>query len=60
MPDENLTMGYQAEIQDFLTCAAHGTPPQSGLDLALDTTSTIYAAYLSDEGNGVEVDVPLL
>ena len=59
-PDENLTMGYQAEIQDFLTCAAHGTPPQSGLDLALDTTSTIYAAYLSDEGNGVEVKIPLM
>jgi hypothetical protein len=52
-------MGYQAEIQDFLTCAAHSTPPHSGLYLVLDKTSTIYAAYLSDEGDGIEVDKTL-
>jgi len=59
-PDENFTIGYQPEIQDFVSCAANGRAAQSGLDLALDTTTTIYAAYLSDERKGAEVDVPLL
>jgi predicted dehydrogenase len=59
-PDENTTMGYQAEIQDFVTAAANATQPQSGLDLALDTTTAIYAAYLSDEKKGAEVQIPLL
>ncbi len=59
-PDENLTMGYQAELQDFVTCAAHDRQPASGLDLALDTIATIYAAYLSDEQQGREVAIPLL
>jgi len=59
-PDENFTMGYQAEIQDFLFSAAAGVPPQSDLDLALDTTAATYAAYLSAEQRGAEVDVPLL
>ena len=58
--DENFSMGYQAEIQDFITCAATGARPQSDLDLALDTTATIYAAYLSDENKGVETEIPQL
>ena len=57
-PDESFTMGYQAEMQDFLTCAATGARPQCDLDLGLDTVATIYAAYLSDEQKGGEVDVP--
>jgi predicted dehydrogenase len=59
-PDENFTMGYRPELQDFLACAAAGTQPQSGLELALDTTAAIYAAYLSEERNGTEVEVPRL
>lgn len=59
-PDENTTMGYQAELQDFASSAALGRPPQSGLDLALDTTATVYAAYLSAERLGAEVAVPRL
>jgi len=59
-PDENFTIGYQPEIQDFVSCAAQGNQPASGLDLALDTTATIYAAYLSDENRGKEAEVPLL
>ncbi|OPZ85017.1 MAG: putative oxidoreductase YcjS [bacterium ADurb.Bin429] len=59
-PDENWTMGYQEEIQDFLTCTVAGCQPQSDLALALDTTAVIYAAYLSAERKGVEVDVPVL
>lgn len=56
--DENFTMGYQGEIEDFVTCAAGGGKPQADLDLALDTTATIYAAYVSDENRGAEVAVP--
>ena len=59
-PDENFSMGYQAEIQDFITCAATGARPQSDLDLALDTTATIYAAYVSDENKGTETEIPQL
>ena len=58
--DENFTMGYQNEIEDFVTCASQGRPPQSDIDLALDTTAAIYAAYASDEKNGAEVPVPRL
>ncbi|KPJ51892.1 MAG: oxidoreductase [Planctomycetes bacterium DG_58] len=56
-PDENWTMGYTAEMQDFLTCAAKGTKPICGLELAMDTMRVIYAAYLSDEQKGVEVTI---
>lgn len=59
-PDENLTMGYQAELQDFVTCAAAGTQPQSGLELAIDTTAAVYAAYVSAEKRGLETAVPLI
>ncbi len=59
-PDENFTIGYQAELQDFMTCAAAGTEPQSGLDLALDTTAATYAAYVSAQRKGAEVAVPRL
>lgn len=58
-PDENFTIGYQAELQDFMLSAAEGRQPQSDLGLALDTTATIYAAYLSDEQRGVEIEVKL-
>jgi len=59
-PDEYFTMGYQSEFQDFLTCAAEGKAPQSDIELALDTTTSIYAAYVSDENGGKEIDIPLL
>jgi len=59
-PDENATMGYQAEMQDFVTAAVSGTQPQSQLELALDATTTTYAAYLSDEQKGAEVKIPLI
>jgi len=55
--DENFSLGYQAELQDFLHCGATGEQPQSGLELALDTTAVIYAAYLSDENKGAETRV---
>jgi len=60
-PEEGYTLGYADEMQDFLTCAAAGDrQPAADLDLALDTITTIYAAYLSDEQRGAEQEVPLL
>lgn len=50
-------MGYQGEIQDFVACAVNGTAPQSDLGLALDTTAAIYAAYVSAEQRGAEVEI---
>ncbi|MFH1615788.1 MAG: Gfo/Idh/MocA family oxidoreductase [Planctomycetota bacterium] len=58
-PDENFTIGYQTEMQDFICCAVTGQRPQSGLELALDTTATIYAAYLSAENKGKEIEIPI-
>lgn len=59
-PDENWTIGYQAEIQDFVLASARGEAPQSDLELALDTTAAIYAAYVSAERRGSAVDIPRL
>ena len=56
-PDEGFTMGYQGEVQDFITSAAAGVQPQSELELALDTTLTIYAAYCSAQNKGVETEI---
>ncbi len=58
-PDENWTMGYQSEMQDFAESINARTQPQSGLPLAIDTTLTIYAAYVSAEQRGTEVDIPI-
>ena len=56
-PDENWILGYHHELQDFMECIAGGREPVCGLDLAVDTTLVIYAAYLSDERKGAEVRV---
>lgn len=58
-PDENFTMGYLPELQDFIMSAAEKREAQSGLGLALDTTAAIYAAYVSDEQHGIETKIPL-
>jgi len=59
-PDENFTVGYRNQFQDFITCAATGGKPQSGIDLALDVTATIYAAYLSAQNAGRETEIPVI
>jgi predicted dehydrogenase len=59
-PDENFSLGYLAEAQDFMTAIAEGRTPQSDLDLACDTIAAIYAGYLSDERKGQETAVPLV
>ena len=56
-PDENWTMGYYAECQDFMSAVVEGREPLCGLGLAIDTTLVIYAAYLSAERNGAEVTI---
>lgn len=59
-PDENISVGYQYEMQDFMNCIAKGNQPQSGLELAIDTTAATYVAYLSDQLKGKETVVPLI
>lgn len=59
-PDENYTLGYLTEMQDIITCIAEKKKPQSDMSLACDTISAIYAAYLSDERKGAEVQIPLV
>lgn len=58
--DEMFSVGYQAEMQDFISCTAAGKEPQSGLGLAIDTTAVTYAAYVSSENRGAETEVPLI
>ncbi len=57
-PDENWTMGYQPEMQDFIEAIQDKRQPQSNLPLAIDTTLTIYASYVSAENKGAEVTIP--
>ena len=57
-PSEHWMEGYDAEIQDFLTSIYEGHSPLSNEFLALDITSVIYAAYLSAERQGAEVEIP--
>ncbi len=59
-PDENITLGYIGEMQDFFTCIAQKRTPESELELASDTISAIYAAYLSDERKGADTAIPLV
>jgi predicted dehydrogenase len=48
-PDEEWTLGYPQEIQDFMEAIALRRPPQSGLELARQVVEVIYAAYVSIE-----------
>ncbi len=57
-PDENWTLGYLAEMEDFLKCFLEKKKPQSDLELAIDTTLAIYAGYLSAENMGREEKIP--
>jgi hypothetical protein len=59
VPDEYFTFGYPQEIQDFMEAVATGREPKSGMRLASDTVAALYAAYLSAERTGAEVEVPL-
>jgi predicted dehydrogenase len=58
-PDEYFTFGYPQEIQDFMEAIATGGEPKSGMRIASDTVAVLYAAYLSAERKGAEVEIPL-
>jgi hypothetical protein len=58
-PDEYSTFGYPQEIQDFIEAVAMDRQPKSGMLMASDTVAALYAAYVSAERRGVEVDIPL-
>jgi predicted dehydrogenase len=48
-PDEEWTLGYPQEIQDFMEAVALDRAPLSGLDLAKQVVEVIYAGYVSME-----------
>ena len=56
-PDEAWQHGYPQEFQDFMESIYHDREPLSGIELARDTITTIYAGYLSAERGGAEVQV---
>jgi predicted dehydrogenase len=58
-PDENFMFGYPQEIQDFMEALASGREPKSGTLVASDTVGVLYAAYVSAEQKGREIEVPL-
>ena len=58
-PDENWMFGYPQEIQDFMEAIDTGREPKSGMLAASDVVSVIYAAYLSAERKGQEVEIPI-
>jgi predicted dehydrogenase len=58
-PDESFMFGYPQEIQDFMEAVATGRDPKSGMLAASDSVGVLYAAYLSAERKGAEVEVPL-
>lgn len=59
-PDEGWFLGYQHELNAFYDAAANGTRIESDSKLASDTMATLYAAYVSAERNGAEVEVTTL
>ena len=58
-PDENFMFGYPQEIQDFMEAIATGREPKSGMLVASDTIAVLYAAYVSAERKGSEMEIPL-
>jgi len=50
-------LGYGRELRNFIECIREKRTPESGLELALDVTLTIYAGYVSAEQMGREVEV---
>jgi len=58
-PDENWMFGYSQEIQDFMEAIANNREPKSGMLAASDIVGVLYAAYLSAECKGTEVEIPL-
>ena len=59
-PDEGWSLGYGRELHNFVDAVRTGRQPESDLDLAIDTTLTLYAGYVSADEKGREVPVPWL
>jgi predicted dehydrogenase len=57
-PNEDWMSGYPQEMQDFMECVDQNREPKCGAPLAQDTVAVMYAAYVSAERRGAEVDVP--
>jgi len=57
-PDEAWQHGYPQEFQDFAESIYCHRQPLSSAILARDTVALLYAAYLSAERRGAEVEVP--
>lgn len=57
-PEEGWSLGYGAELRDFIAAVRERREPESGLDLAIDTTLALYAGYVSADDRGREVEVP--
>jgi len=56
-PDEDWMTGYPQEIEAFYRTIAYGEPPQSTIELAADTISAIYSAYVSSDEGGKAIEV---
>jgi len=56
-PDEDWFTGYPQEIEAFYRSAAYGDSVESDSQLAANTISTIYSAYVSAERAGAEVPI---
>jgi predicted dehydrogenase len=48
-PDEEWTLGYPHEMQDFMETVAFDRAPLSGLELAKQVVEVVYAGYVSME-----------
>ena len=59
-PEEGWSLGYANEFRNFIGAIREGKPPESDLDLAIDITLTLYAAYVSADDKGREVKIPSL
>ena len=59
-PDEGWFLGYQHELDAFYKAAASGEHIESNSKLAADTMAALYAAYVSAERKGVEIEVSIL
>jgi predicted dehydrogenase len=57
-PEEGWSLGYGKELRNFVDAVRTGWAPESDLDLAIDTTLTLYAGYVSADEKGKEVEVP--
>ena len=58
-PDEDWMNGYPQEFQDFMNAVYFERRPLCGSVLGRDCVAVMYAAYLSAERKGAEVEIPI-